>query len=461
MLELREYQTNLVDAVRQQIALGKTSILIQLSCGGGKTAIASDILKKTIAKGNRAIMMAHRYEMCRQASETLDKFNVPHGMIQSGEKMNLSLPMQVAGIGTLRNRLNKIPVPKILVIDEAAHAVSKTWKEISDYYHERGTIIIGLSATPNRLSNEPLSDCFQVMCQGPPIKELMDMGYLCRYRYFSPPTAVDFETVSIKYGDYDKTDLEIAVNKNVVTGDAIEHYKRLMPGKRAIAFCVSINHADAVAKQFRESGIPAASVSGNTPKAERAAVLERLKSGEILVATNCDLYGEGVDISAVEGVIMLRPTMSLSLYIQQSGRALRPDKDNPGKVSIILDHVNNVQKHGLPDFPHVWSLDGTARRKNSAGGVGIRYCPACFGVLSPSPTCPYCGHAFDISARMLATESGTLQEFDAAQAEAAARKARMEVGMCRTMADLKQVAQERGYSNGWIWHTAKAKKIRS
>lgn len=461
MLELRDYQVKLVNDVRRQIMLGKTSILIQLSCGGGKTAIASDILKKTIAKGNRAIMMAHRYELCRQASETLTRFEVPHGMIHSGEKMNLSFPMQVAGIGTLRNRLNKIPVPKILVIDEAAHAVSKTWKEISDYYHERGTIIIGLSATPNRLSNEPLSDCFEVMCQGPPIKELMDMGYLCKYRYFSPPTAVDFETISIKYGDYDKADLEIAVNKNVVTGDAIEHYKRLMPGRRAIAFCVSINHADAVAKQFRESGIPAESVSGNTPKAERAAVLERLKSGETLVAANCDLYGEGVDIPAVEGVIMLRPTMSLSLYIQQSGRALRPDKDNPSKVSIILDHVNNVQKHGLPDFPHYWTLEGSTRRKNSHGGVGIRNCPQCFGCYSPAPTCPYCGHSKEMTPRLLAEEAGTLREFDAAEAEKAARRSRMEVGMARTMDDLKRIAQDRGYNPGWVWNMARAKKIRS
>jgi len=458
-LQLRGYQTKLVDDVRQQIALGKTSILIQLSCGGGKTAIASDILKKTIAKGNRAIMMAHRYELCKQASETLDKFNVLHGMIQSGIKMDLTLPMQIAGVGTLRNRLEKIPIPKILVVDEASHAVSKTWKEIIDYYRQRGTIVIGLSATPNRLSNEPLSDCFETMCQGPPIKDLMDMGYLCRYRYFSPPTAIDFETISIKYGEYDKTDLEIAVNKNVVTGDAIDHYKRLMSGKRAIAFCVSIIHADAVAKQFRERGIPAESVSGNTPKIERAAVLERLKSGETLVVTNCDLYGEGVDVSAVEGVIMLRPTMSLSLYIQQSGRALRPDKENPRKISIILDHVNNVQKHGLPDFPHQWSLDGHQRRKNAPGGVGVRYCPMCYGVMYPAPICPYCGHAFTVTQRMLAQEAGQLAEFDAEQAARAAKVARMEVGQCRTMEDLKRIETERGYQKGWAWRMAKIKKI--
>jgi superfamily II DNA or RNA helicase len=460
-MELRDYQTKLVDDVRQQIRLGQTRILILLPTGGGKTAIASYIISRTVKRGNRAMMTAHRSEIISQTGKTMKEFNVPYGLIQAGEKMNLKQPMQVASILTLRNRLDKIPVPKILVIDESQHLVSRTWKEVADYYSERGTIILGLSATPKRLSGESLSSCFDVMVQGPSIKELINMGALSKFKYFAPSVGIDTSTIHIKCGDFDKGELEIAVNKKAITGDVIAHYNRLIPGKRAIVFCVSVAHAKSVAGDFNESGIAAEFVEGTMPKEARKSAIQRFRNGETLVLTNIAIAAEGVDIPSVEAVILLRPTMSESLFLQQVGRALRIDPNNMGKVAVVLDHVNNVQRHNLPDAPRQWTLDGTTSRRRDEPSIGVRVCPMCYGCLKPAPVCPYCGYKFEVTRRMLAEEKGELKEFDAELLEIAKRKKRIELNCCKTIADLKQFAEENGYKSGWVYMRARLKNIRS
>lgn len=459
-MQLRKYQQKIVDNVRQQIRNGQRRILIQLPCGGGKTAIASFILKGTINNGHRACMMAHRAELVSQASKTLTNINVPHGVIQAGISPNLLPLMQVASVGTLRQRLDKVPMPIVLVVDEAQHQASRTWREITDYYYEHGAIIIGLSATPIRLSGEPLSDCYDVMVQGPSIKELMDLGYLCRYKYLAPPQVMDLSGISTVCGDYAKGELFQAVSKSYITGDAIQHYKSFLNGKRAIAFCISVEHAKSVAKQFCESGIKAEAVNGNTPAETRAATLERFKRGETLVLTNVDIYTEGADIPSCEGVIMLRPTQSLGLYIQMSGRALRPDPDNPFKVSVILDHCGNVFRHNLPDTERVWDLYAakTKRRKSESCTVAIRACPKCFWVHKPAPVCPGCGFVYPVESRQIEERAGELEEIKYTPEQKKAR--RMQVGMARSVEDLKQIAKERGYKSGWVWYQAKMKGLR-
>lgn len=407
-------------------------------------------------------MTAHRSEICEQISETMNKFNVPYGLIQAGEEMDLKQPMQVASILTLRNRINKVPLPTILVVDESQHAISKTWKEVIDFYSEQGVIILGLSATPKRLSGESLKPCFDVMVKGPTIKELIDMGALSQYKYYAPSVGIDTSTIKITCGDYSKTELEIAVNKKKITGDVIFHYKKLIPGKRAIAFCVSVEHAKSVAEQFSANGIPAEFVEGSMAKELRKSAIERFKNGETLVLANVEIAGEGVDIPAVEAVIMLRPTMSESLYLQQVGRALRTDPNNPDKVAVILDHCGNVYTHGLPDCEREWTLDGSVKRKKGeTATVGIRTCLRCYLCHSPAPVCPYCGYEYQMTARQLAAENGELKEYDAAVIEQAKRKKRIELNMCKTIADLKEYAKENGYKPGWVWHRAKLKGIKA
>jgi superfamily II DNA or RNA helicase len=447
MIELRGYQTDLVNATRTQILSGHRRILIQLPCGGGKTPCAGHILRETIKNGFNALMMAHRSELVSQISKTMTAFGVRHGIVQSGTKMDARQPMQVASVLTLRNRLDKIPLPKVVVIDEAQHLPSKSWREVADYYYERGAIILGLSASPIRLSGESLADCFDVMVKGPSVQYLIEIGALCKYRYYAPTSKIDMSSISVERGDYVRSELELAANKSYITGDAIEHYQRLLPGKRAIAFCVSVAHAQAVAEQFSAQGIPALPVDGQTPKEERAAAMERFKRGEILVLTNCDLYGEGVDIPAVEGVILLRPTMSLSLHIQQTGRALRPDKDNPEKVAVILDHASNVYKHDLPDAEHDWTLEPKEkrRRKSAPSLITVRQCPMCYRALAGGTQACECGFVFPVEARVLVEKAGELTELTAVQKF----DRKLEVWQAKTYEDFLKIEKERGYKGGW------------
>lgn len=408
------------------------------------------------------MMTAHRSEICSQIADTMKKFKVLYGLIQAGENMDLKQQMQVASILTLRNRIAKIPVPKILIIDESQHSTSKTWKEVIDYYAEQGTIILGLSATPKRLSGESLNECFDVMVQGPTIKELIDMGALSKYIYYAPSVGIDTTTIKMVCGDYSKTELEIAVNKSKITGDVIAHYKKLIPNKRGIVFCVTVDHAKAVAAQFSENGIPAEYVDGSMSKEYRKNAINSFKRGETLVLTNVEIAGEGVDIPAVEAVIMLRPTMSESLFLQQVGRALRIDPNNPDKVAVILDHCANVFTHGLPDAPREWSLEGsTKRKKGESSAVGVRTCLGCYLCHSPAPVCPYCGYEYDMTPRQLAQEAGELKEYDAAIEAKAKLVKRIELNKCKTIADLKQYAKENNYASGWVYHRAKIKNIRS
>jgi superfamily II DNA or RNA helicase len=458
MMQLRDYQTKLVNDARDQILAGKRRILLQLPCGGGKTACAGYILRETIKNGFNALMMAHRAELVSQISRTMTQFGVRHGIVQAGVKMDVRQPMQVASVLTLRNRLDTVPIPKVVVIDESQHLPSKSWREVADYYYERGAIILGLSASPVRLSGESLADCFDVMVKGPSVRDLIEIGALCKYRYYAPTSQIDMSSVSVERGDYVRSELELATNKSHITGDAIGHYQRLLPGKRAIAFCVSVAHAQAVAEQFTAQGIPALAVDGQTPKDERAEAMERFKRGEILVLTNCDLYGEGVDVPAVEGVILLRPTMSLSLHIQQTGRALRPDNDNPSKVAIILDHASNVYKHGLPDDDHDWTLEPKEKRKrkSEAALITVRQCPMCYRALPGGTQTCECGYQFPIESRVLEEKAGELKELTAVQKF----DRKLEVWQAKTLQDFQQIEKERGYKPGWAYCQMKLREGR-
>jgi superfamily II DNA or RNA helicase len=272
----------------------------------------------------------------------------------------------------------------------------------------------------------------------------------------------DLNNIKIKLGDFDSEEIEIRVNKPAVIGDAVDHYVRLANGKQAIAYCASISHSQNTAAAFNAAGITAKHIDGTTPKAEREQAVMDFREGKITVLTNVDLFGEGLDCPGVEVVILLRPTQSLTLYIQQSMRGMRPDKTNPFKTAIILDHVGNVFHHGLPDTPREWSLDGVIKRRQAGEtAIGIRTCPHCYLCHSPAPVCPYCSYEYQMTARQLAEEAGELKEFDAEVARKEKLRKIISLNECKTIADLKEFAKANGYKPGWVWHRAKIKNIRS
>lgn len=458
-IKLRSYQSKGIAEIKSKFAQGFKKICLVMPCGAGKTRMMEHMASEAEKRNKHTIFLVHRRELISQAAETFREDKIDFGIIAPGYPM-LYRAIQIASVQTISRRLNKIIVPELVIPDECHHSVARTWKTCFDYWPD--AYLVGLTATPARLGGQGLGDVFDNLVIGPTARDLIQQGHLCGYKYYAPPQVADFEGVKIKMGDFDSEEIEIRVNKPKVIGDAIEHYVKLANGKQAIVYCASILHSQNTATAFQEAGIVAKHIDGTTPAAERDQAIEDFRAGKITVLCNRDLIGEGFDVPSMEVVILLRPTQSLTLYIQQSMRPLRPDRNNFFKEAIILDHVGNVFRHGLPDAEREWTLEGVSRSKRGeASAVGVRQCPNCFMCHEPAPICPICGYEYQMTARQLAEEVGELKEFDAFAAEQARRKKRIELNCCKTIADLKQYAKENDYAPGWVWMRARLKHIRS
>lgn len=441
MIQLRPYQQAMIDEARAAYARRVRAVLFQLPTGGGKTVTASTVVHGAAQKGSVTWWLTHRRELAVQASQTFHALGIPHGTVQSGHVSNPCAAVQVASIQTIVRRLDQLAAPSLIIFDEAHHIGAASWDAI--FHRFPLARILGLTATPWRLDGQGLGRWFGHMVSGPTPAELIENGSLSTYRLFAPAMP-DLTGVGTTAGDYQRGALAKAMDKPAIVGDAITHYTRLCPGKRAVAFAAGVENSRHIAAQFNSAGIPAEHVDGEMAAHERDAAVERFKAGQTLILCNADLFGEGFDVPAIEAAILLRPTKSLSLHLQQVGRALRPF---PGKdVAIILDHAGNSLLHGLPDDPREWSLeDREKKRRGEAAEVSVRQCKECFFVYRPAPKCPQCGYVPPVQVRQIEQVEGTLTEVRRVDAVAKRRA----VGKAQTLEDFMQIARERGYKPGW------------
>jgi len=263
--------------------------------------------------------------------------------------------------------------------------------------HARG---LGVTATPIRADGKGLGahadGVMHAMVEGPSMRWLIDQGFLTDYRIFAPPSDLDMTVMQVSQstGDFTQQSVKKAVKRSHIVGDVVEHYKRIAYGKLGVTFASDVETAGDIAAQYNAAGVPAAVVDAKTPDRIRQDCVRRLGSRELWQLVNVDLFGEGFDLPAIEVVSMARPTQSYALYSQQFGRALRPMPDK--EAAIIIDHVGNVIRHGLPDKERIWSLDGresVPRMKNPDDDIPLRYCTACTQPYERfRKSCPYCGH---------------------------------------------------------------------
>lgn len=459
-IQLRDYQSDAVNLVRQSFAAGKRAPLLVLPTGGGKTTIFSYVTDSAAKKGRTVYLLCHRAELVKQISATLARFGCQHQIIAPGPIVRQSQVEQfrahgrtfvhhgarvfVASVQTLVRRLDAYPQPDLIVVDEAHHLTTdSTWGRIVEHYPDAR--LLPVTATPIRLDGRGLGagagGVADDLIMGPTMADLIDGGFLSRYRIFAPPNALDLKGVRTRAGDYAKDQLATAVDKPSITGDAVEHYQRLAAGKRAVVFCVSVAHAQHVAAEFEQAGVRSEFLDGTLDALERDRIIKRFEAGETLVLSSCDIVSEGFDLPAIEVAILLRPTQSLALYLQQVGRALRTF---PGKAeAIILDHVGAVVTHGLPDEAREWTLDGerkSGKRKaeptDEPGIDRLSNCPKCFSIHLPAPACPTCGHVYPIRARQIEQTDGTLQELTSDQLEAMRRQKRVMQGNAQSIDQL-------------------------
>lgn len=444
-MQLRPYQTNILEKTYSAVRKGVRRVLICLPTGGGKTAVSSEIVRRCFEKGNRSIFCVHRQELMAQTFKTYVKNGISPALIQAGAREHTENPCQIAMITTLVNRLERYPDAHVIIMDEAHHQASNTWAKVAEFY--QNAIIIGLSATPCRLDGKPLSKFFDVMVEETTTKQLIKEGFLVPYQYFAPSELDESGLVLGSNGEYTRESVESVIKASAVIGNNIKTYKELCDGKRNVVFAVNRKHAEAVCAEYNNAGIPAEMLDGTSSVGERKYTLKRFEKNETKVLVNVDLFGEGFDLPAIEVVSLLRPTHSTALYLQQVGRALRPCPELGKTKAIILDHVNNYKRHGFPDDEREWSLDGKIRvKKESESIIRIKRCPVCFFAHPPALVCPNCGHVYESDGRTIEEINGKLVMIGSSEYK---DERKVEVIKAKSLSELVAIERERGYKKYW------------
>ena len=454
-MNLRTYQEQAIDDLRSAMRHGAKAPLLCLPTGGGKTVILATIAAQAAAKGRHVLILVHRRELIHQTASKLQWAGLDHGVIAAGHPAT-DARVQVASVQTLVRRLAGMDwQPSLVIIDEAHHAAAGSWRQILEHWPD--AYRLGVTATPCRLDGRGLSEAFDHLVTGPSVADLIAAGFLSPARIYAPPVVADLSGIRRRAGDYANDQAAAAMDRPTVTGDAIAHYQRLAAGQQAIAFCCNVAHAVSVCDAFKTAGISAALLLGDTQ--DRDAVVAQYAAGVIRVLVTVDVVSEGFDVPAASCAILLRPTQSLGLYLQQVGRVLRPA---PGKPhALILDHVGNVTRHGFPDDAREWSLANGVVKRASTASPSVRTCPQCYAAFKPQPICPVCGAACApircTEIRQLMGELKELKREQVKQRIAERDRAKRERQAARTLPQLLALAKERGYSPGWAYRIHQAR----
>jgi len=364
--------------------------------------------------GTPTAIMVHRKELVQQISLVLAEEGIQHNLIASRKDIagiikaqrrmcgkqfyNAHANVTVISVDTLisRQEIYKNWVLSIQqwITDEAAHVLrdNKWGKAISLFVNARG---LGVTATPQRLDRKGLGTetdgVFDVMVEGPTSRYGIDEGFLSKYKIAIPVSDFNKHLVSSsETSDYSKQAMIDASNKSHIVGDVVENYLKFSKGKQAILFATDVTTSKKMEKQFLDQNIKAKALDGTTPDGERLEGIIKFSNKETQVLINVDLFDEGLDVPGIESVIMARPTKSLGKYLQMIGRGLRPAKGKP--FMILIDHVGNVQEHGLPCDVRSWTLDRISKR-----GKKINFLRICSNIDCNSPydraliECPWCG----------------------------------------------------------------------
>lgn len=410
----RPYQIAGERAINEAWQNGARNVLYTLPTGSGKTFLFSRIVRSERAP---SCVIAHRSEIIGQISLALAKNQVYHRIVGPPAMVRMvcrihqeelgrvwydaAAPCGVASVKTLNTRARDGKLENWLQrvthwVHDEAHRVQEQneyGKAIALFPNARG---LGVTGTPERTDGNGLGrghgGVFDVLLEGPGAAELMDMGYLSRYRIICPPTT-GLDLTGCRAGtdgDYIAKPLALATQKSSIMGDVVAYYKKYAEGELGLTFAPDIETAKLFAERYVAAGIPARVVTGKTPELERLQIVRDFKARRVLNLVNVDLFDEGVDIPACRVVSMARKTLSLIKYRQQFGRALRPE---PGKTAIIIDHVgNSLNPRWVPDAHRVWSLAARDKRSAASDGPSNRVCTECLGPFSRAlSVCPYCG----------------------------------------------------------------------
>ena len=419
----------------------------------------AEIARRTTKNNKRVMFLIHRKEVLQQAVNTFDKQGVNQDLLTAGM------------VQTLTRRVDKLPTPSVILVDEAHHALAKSYQRILDKFPK--AIVLLFTATPHRTGRTQLDQIADDIIVGQSIHELTDKGFLAPFRYFQPPN--DFDSKLLKRGstgDFTNESMSQAMSTKIF-GHIVKQYKRIANGMQAVVYTYSIDSAIKIAAEFNSEGISAVEVDGTTSKEKRDLAVQKFRDQEIKILVNVNLFTEGVDLPNVDCVIMARPTASLALYLQFSMRCLNP---RPGKTAIIIDHANNFKSFGYPDDDRDWKQAIKSGKQKSKTllkdpGLSIVTCDYCFAVVKASEVkdgkCPICGKPIKVH------EAKPISDVDLVEATRE-RKEKIKkiiqdqvmtnivdkpVSELKSLSELQAYARLHGYKSGWAWYQAKRKGL--
>ncbi len=445
-VQLRPYQQDIYDKARNAFASGAKGVCCVLPCRSGKSYIMAKMIEN--ARGP-VLVLAHRNHLIEQHKELLSGLGI------------YTEKVRVESVFTEANRLGRYAPDEVglIIIDEAHLSEAASFRKVCEYYNGK---VVGLTATPARLDGKPLT-LFDSLITGITANKLVEQGNISAYDYYAPDLGIDTDNVDMVAGEYNNGQLSELMCESAIYGDVLKYYRELGEDRQAIAYCTSVKHSQKVADMFNENGISAVSIDGGMSQKERSKRMGMFASGKVQILANCNLISEGITLPNASVGLLLRPTCSLPLFIQQSCRVLTPVE---GKKAVIIDFVNNVQRHGLPTDEHEWSLGEPIKKRNQFNDDGtlvIKQCANCFRCFQ-GKKCPYCGTEHVPKGRELKQiKDVELQKIEAVKREAEEqqrKEARKEQGRARTYEELVKLAESRKYKNpaAWAYFIMKGRK---
>ena len=453
-LILRNYQETIINSCRDAFKNGYKKLCCVLPCGAGKTAIFCYLAYLNTLKkpSNRVLILLHRKELLKQTIDAFQAFQI------NTDHINIAM------IQSFKNTLKAGVKPySLIIIDECHHATSNSFKTVLNAYSK--TALIGFTATPARLDGKPLGAIFNRLIVGVDYSYLISNNYLVDYDYFSPDLNFDFSKWKLKSGDFDTVDNALHLDKKAIYGDILKYIDL---SKKTIIYSPTIDYSKKLEAQINEhfSARVSAEFNGTTPQNERNRIINDFKNDKIKILINVDLIGEGFNVPSCDCVFLLRATQSLTLYIQQAGRALRSDPQNPNKRASIFDFVGNIYRFGFPDVPRSWSLNSTIKNSHKHETVHdsliVKTCPNCLRSFVPSQMlpnrlCPFCKTYLPLNKKEIQIQDK--KELALIKKNQLIENRRQR-GRCRTFQQLKKLGEEKGYAHPaqWAYYVLKNRK---
>ena len=363
-IELFDYQEDMKSRIEKALCLHR-SVMAQMPTGTGKTYLLTAVIDSFVRANSKAKVwiVAHRRELVSQIDETVRKFHS-----YSSATSSLLSSVKAMSIQWLMKHYDEIEEePGLIVIDEAHHALAKTYKEMWERFPKAK--FLGLTATPCRLNGKGFTDLFDVLVQSWGVPEFISKGRLATYDFVSIKSdgvtqrLIDSLQKRGADGDYQNKEMDMLLNKKPSIERLYRSLEEFGKDRKGIVYAINISHAQKITKLYQEHGVKAIAIDSKTPATERQQDIEAFKKGDIQVLVNVDIFSEGFDCPDVEFVQLARPTLSLAKYLQMVGRGLRVAKGK--KNCVIIDNVGLYRVFGLPS--QVWNWNAMFEGKLKVG----------------------------------------------------------------------------------------------